>query len=84
MPVLTVIPFYPHMLQLKEDDVYSTKGFPRHHMLEYHAVVLIGGLREGGKEMFRFMDSHSDRCQVNGIAKVYVEECLFGYGVITM
>lgn len=84
MPLLTVLRYMPHMTQLKEDDVYSTRGYPLSAIIEYHLVVLIGGLRESNKQMFWFLDSHSEESQVKGIAKVFHEECFLGFGMIEL
>jgi len=45
IPLITVVPYMQHMLTLKENDVYSIKGYPELQKIAYHVVVLIGGLR---------------------------------------
>jgi hypothetical protein len=74
-PLITVVPYLQHLLALKENDVYSTKGLPG-ITKKYLSRC------EGARDMFWFLDSHGEHRQIKGIAKMCAEECLLGFGML--
>jgi hypothetical protein len=81
VPLITVVRYFPHLITLGENDIYSTKEYARGPEDGMHVIVLIGAAGNNGDRVFDFVDTHGDHNQVRGVGKVYAEECL-GYGLI--